>query len=224
MSKKAWIIFAVACIAVLTALVLVSRGNQIDVSNINEAKIIAASEQNGNIADHVSGSTEQKTILIEYGDFQCPACASAFPNISEVKEEFKEDLTFIFRNLPLTSIHPNARAAAAAAEAAGLQGVYWEMHDELYENQNAWSGAATDKRLSFFETYAKAAGVKDIAKFKTDMNSKSVNDKINFDLALAKKVGASATPAIYLDGKKIEADVWSDKAAFKKQVEEAIKK
>lgn len=224
MNKKTWIIFAVACIAVLTALVLLSRGSQIDVSNVDTAKIIAASEQNGNIADHTYGSTEQKTILIEYGDFQCPACGSAFPNINELKEEFKDDLTFIFRNLPLTSIHPNARAAAAAAEAAGLQGVYWQMHDELYKNQNSWSGAATDKRLSFFETYAKAAGVKDMNKFKADMDSKSVNDKINFDLAISKKVGASATPAIYLDGKKIESDVWSNKEKFKSEIQDAIKK
>ncbi len=195
-----------------------------DVSGVDEAKAVAASEQNGNIADHVFGATSGKAILIEYGDFQCPACASAYPNIKELTEEFKDDLTFVFRNLPLTSIHPNARAAASAAEAAGLQDAYWKMHDQLYQNQTSWSSASTEQRLSYFETYAKSAGVKDIQKFKTDMNSKGVSDKINFDLALAKKIGASATPAIYLDGKKIESDVWSDKAKFKTQIEDAIKK
>lgn len=211
------------CVGVLSALVFLSRGDQINVSSIDEGKIIAASEQNGNIADHVFGSTDQKVTLIEYGDFQCPACGSAYPNVKEVTETYKDKVTFIFRNLPLTSIHPNARAAAAAAEAAGLQGMYWNMHDELYQNQNDWSNAASDKRLSYFETYAKTAGVKDIEKFKADMNSKGVNDKLNFDLALSKKIGASATPTILLNGKKIESDVWSDKDKFKKEVEAATK-
>ena len=119
--------------------------------------------------------------------------------------------------------HPNARAGAAAAEAAGLQGKYWEMHDILYEQQNTWSNASIDQRLAYFKGYAQQVGVKDANKFSTDMDSKRVNDKINFDLALAKKVGASATPAIYLEGKKIESDVWSDKAKLKTAVEDALK-
>lgn len=223
MNKKAWIIFVVVCVAVLGGLVFLSRGSQVDVSKVDQSKIIAASSQNGNIADHVYGTTSGKTTLIEYGDFQCPACGSAYPNIKSLTEEFKDQLTFIFRNLPLTSIHPNARAGAAAAEAAGLQGKYWEMHDMLYEQQNSWSNASTDQRASFFKGYAQQAGVKDMDKFNTDMDSKPVNDKINFDLALAKKVGASSTPAIYLDGKKIESDVWSDKAKFKTAIEDALK-
>jgi len=222
-SKKAWIIFAAVTVFVLAGLVFLSRNNQVDVSSVDDAKIIAASTANGNIADHVYGPTSGKTMLIEYGDFQCPACGSAYPNLKELTTEFKDKLTFVFRNLPLTSIHPNARAGAAAAEAAGLQGKYWEMHDKLYENQNDWSNSATDQRTSIFEGYARAVGVKDIAKFKADMSNKNVNDKINFDMALAKKIGASATPTLLLNGKKIESDVWADKAKFKAEIEDALK-
>ncbi len=222
MSKQAWIIFAAICVAVLGGLIFLSRGNQIDVSKVDETKIIAASTQNGNIGDHVLGTTTGKAILIEYGDFQCPACGSAYPNVKEMTEKYKDQLIFVFRNLPLTTMHPNARAAAAAAEAAGLQGNYWAMHDKLYENQNTWTNATTENRMSYFESYAKTAGVKDMDKFKTDVEGKAVNDKINFDLALTRKINATATPTMLLNGKKIESDVWGDKTKFEAQIKDAL--
>lgn len=223
MSKKAWIIFAAVCVIVLGGLIAFSRSNQINVSNFDETKVIKASAENGNIADHVFGATNGKALLIEYGDYQCPACGSAYPNLKSLSEEYKDKMTFVFRNLPLTSMHPNARAGAAAAEAAGLQGKYWEMHNKLYELQNEWSNAATDKRLGYFTSYATSIGVKDIEKFKTDMESTAVNAKINFDMALAKKINASATPTILLNGKKIESDIWSVKDKFKSEIENALK-
>ncbi len=222
MSRNAWIIFAALCIAVLGGLVIVSRGNQINVSGVDETKIIAASAQNGEIADHVLGTTTGKATLIEYGDFQCPACKSAYPNVKDLTTTYKDQLVFIFRNLPLTSIHPNARAGAAAAEAAGLQGKYWEMHDKLYEQQDTWSTAATDQRTAYLVGYAQTIGVKDVNKFKADLDSKAVSDKINFDLALANKIKASATPTILLNGKQIESDTWADKTKFEAAIKDAL--
>lgn len=224
MSTKAWIIFAVITVALLGGLVVLNQKDKIDVSGVDHTRIVAASEANGNIADHVFGSRDQKVILIEYGDFQCPACASAFPVLKEVKEEFKDDLTFIFRNNPLTAIHPNARVGAAAAEAAGLQGKFWEMHDLLFQNQNQWSQASIEKRTAFFEGYAKQIGVKDLDKFKEDLASKEVTKKIDFDLALGKKVPVQGTPTITLNGEKIESDVWGNVAKLKEAVKEALKK
>jgi protein-disulfide isomerase len=222
-NTKTWIIFATVCIAILVGLVAVQRGNQIDVGAIDASKVVAASEQNGNIGDHVYGTTSGKATLIEYGDFQCPACKSAYPNVKELAEEYKDKMVFIFRNLPLTSIHPNARAGAAAAEAAGLQGKYWEMNGKLYEQQDTWGNAPADKRLSYFTGYASQVGVKDADKFKADLESTAVSDKINFDMALAKKVGATATPYITLNGKKIESEVWGDREKFKTEIENALK-
>jgi protein-disulfide isomerase len=222
-SKKTWIIFAAICIVVLSGLVFLSRRDQVSVGDVDASKILVASTASGNIADHVFGSTSGKTILIEYGDFQCPACGSAYPILKDATETYKDKLTFIFRNNPLTTIHPNARAGAAAAEAAGLQGKYWEMHDALYENQESWSSATTDKRLSFFESYAKQVGVANIDKFKTDMEGKSVGDKINFDLALGKKVPVTGTPTLLLNGKQIDSATWSDKDKLKGVIEDALK-
>lgn len=224
MSTKAWIIFAVITVGFLGGLVFLNQKDKIDVSKVDHTKIVGASAENGNIADHVFGSRDQKVMLIEYGDFQCPACASAFPVLKEVKEKFKDDMTFIFRNNPLTAIHPNARVGAAAAEAAGLQGKFWEMHDLLFQNQNAWSQASIDKRAGLFESYAKTIGVKDLNKFKSDLGSKQVTDKIDFDLALGKKVQVQGTPTITLNGEKLEAETWSSVAKMTEAIEEALKK
>ncbi len=223
MSKKTWMIFIVICVAVLGGLIFISRKDKINVDAIDMTKATAASSANGNIADHVFGNKDSKVVLIEYGDFQCPACGSAYPIIKEVTDHYKDKLAFIFRNNPLTAIHPNARAGSAAAEAAGLQGKYWDMHDALYENQTNWSSAAVDKRTDMFVAYASQIGVKDKEKFKKDMESKAVNDKIDFDLALGKRVPVSGTPTILLNNKKIESDVWSDKDKFKAAIEDALK-
>lgn len=223
MSKKTWMIFIVICVAVLGGLIFISRKDKINVDAIEMTKATAASNANGNIADHVFGNKDSKVVLIEYGDFQCPACGSAYPIIKEVTDAYKDKVAFIFRNNPLTAIHPNARAGSAAAEAAGLQGKYWDMHDALYENQTSWSSAAVDKRTDMFVAYASQIGVKDKEKFKKDMESNAVNNKIDFDLALGKRVPVSGTPTILLNNKKIESDVWSDKDKFKAAIEDALK-
>lgn len=223
MDTKKWIIFAAVVVGVLGSLVFLSRKDQVDVSSIDGNKVLAASVASGNIADHVFGNKESKNILIEYGDFQCPGCAAAHPVLKEISEEYKDKLAFVFRNNPLTTQHPNARAASAAAESAGLQGQYWAMHDELYLNQREWSNGSGENRTDYFASYAKKVGIKDIEKFKQDLGSKDINDKINFDLALGKKVPVTGTPTILLNGKKVESDVWQDAKKLKTLVEESLK-
>ena len=138
MNKVGWIIFSAAVVLLLGSLVVWTRitNPPIDLSGVENNSIVAASEQNGNIADHTKGSDANKILLVEYGDYQCPSCGGVHPNINALMEEYGDDVTLVFRNFPLTSIHPNARAAGAVAEAAGLQGKFWEMHDMLYERQN----------------------------------------------------------------------------------------
>jgi len=205
MNKVGWIIFSVAVVLLLGGLVVWTRitNPPIDVSGIENNSIVAASQQNGNIADHVTGSESKKILLVEYGDFQCPSCGGAYPNIKTLMEQYGEDVTLVFRNFPLTSIHPNARAAAAVAEAAGLQGKYWEMHDTLYEKQNDWNSLDASKRTSVFSGYANSLGL-DMDKFNTDIAAKEVNQKISFDLALGKSADVSATPTFFLNGEKID--------------------
>ena len=209
MNKKTWIIFAVICVAVLGGLIAFSRKDSVNVSDIDQAKQQTASAANGNIADHVFGKADSKVTLIEYGDFQCPYCGQAHPQVKSVTEAYKDKIAFVFRNYPLPTMHPNAKAAAAAVEAAGLQGKYWEMNNKIYETQNDWNNLSTDKRTDIFVSFAKAVGVKDAEKFKADMSSQEVNKKINFDLALGNKAQVTGTPSFYLNGTKVTDEVSS---------------
>jgi protein-disulfide isomerase len=150
---------------------------------------------------HIKGEGKKGVTLIEYGDYQCPICAVYEPTLKQVYERYSQDIYFQFRNLPLVSIHPNAFAAARAAEAAGLQGKYWEMHDKLYENQNNWSGS--NNALSLFKTYAQEIGL-DVNKFSSDYSKSEINDAINADLNEFKKTGQDqATPTFFLNGKYV---------------------
>ena len=231
MSKVAWIIFGAVIVLVLGGLIAYSRINSpsADVKDINSASIVGASDANGNIADHVYGNTESKVLLIEYGDFQCPSCGAAHPQIKELAEEYKDRIGFVFRNFPLTSIHPNARAASAAVEAAGLQGKYWEMHDLVFESQNEWS-SITDgtQRTNIFVGYAESLGLnKD--QFTTDLAASTVNQKISFDQALGKKLGVNATPTFYINNDKVSDEasssaVQGDTTALKTLIDAALAK
>ena len=208
MSKTAWIIFTAVVVLLLGGLVLYSRSSspQIDVSALDANAIQAPSEQSGNIGDRVFKDTQSKVVLIEYGDFECPGCAGAHPGIKTLLEEYGDKISFVFRNFPLTSIHPNARAAAAAAEAAGQQGKYWEMHDLIYENQSAWKTASGTARTDLFTSYAEQIGL-NTEQFATDIASDSVNQKVLFDQALGNKQSVDATPTFFLNGEKLSAAV-----------------
>lgn len=229
MNKYGWIIFSVVVVLLLGGLVAWTRVTNppIDVSNVNNNSVIAGSDQNGNIADHTKGSDSNKILLVEYGDFQCPSCAGAHPHINTLMEEYKDDVTFIFRNFPLTAIHPNARAASAVAEAAGLQGKYWEMYDKLYESQSDWSSLDASQRTDLFNRYAEDLSL-DMTKFAEDLASQSVNKKINFDLALGKEAGTSATPTFFLNGEKLSDEasgniVNGDLSTVKEQIDQLIR-
>src|SRR5437868_14618536 len=87
--------------------------------------------------DHVSGSANGPIKLLEYGDYECPFCADAQPIVKEIQRRLGDDLLFAFRHFPLANVHPHAEHAAEAAEAAGAQGRFWEMHNVLFENQDA---------------------------------------------------------------------------------------
>lgn len=230
MNTKTWIIFGVICVALLGGLIAYSRSQNpaVDTSGVDANKIIPASEANGNIADHVEGSKDAKVVLIEYGDFQCPSCGSAHPGIKKITEDYGDKIAFVFRNFPLTSIHPNAVAAASAVEAAGLQGKYWQMHDLVFENQNAWSSLSADQRTNKFVEIATQSGIGDLEKFRTDLSSKDISKKISFDQALGRGKGVTGTPSFYLNGEKIPDDasskiVQGDASALRALIDSKLK-
>ena len=233
MSKKAWIIFSAVCLVILGGLIYLSNKDKINVDNVTTQTIQAASASDGSIADHVFGNAKSKVVMIEYGDFQCPGCGSAYPVITPLTEKYKDQMAFVFRNFPLTQLHPNAMVAAAAAEAAGLQGKYWEMHNKLYENQSSWNTLSPSTRADFFIGYATNLGL-NATTFKNDLTSAAVSQKIGYDQALGRKDGVTGTPTFFVDGKQTSQyvkggkivpanttdanPIWSDADAFEKLV------
>ena len=229
MNKIGWIIFSAVVVLILGGLIVWTRmaNPPIDLAGVENNSVIAASEQNGNIGDHVKGKTDSDIRIVEFGDFQCPSCGGAAPNVNTLMDEYGDRVGLVFRNFPLTTIHPNARAASATAEAAGLQGKYWEMHDLLYERQGDWSNQDATKRTETFNQYAEEVGL-DIEKFKTDVASANVGKKISFDQALGKREGVSATPTFYLNGEKLDEEtssgiVQGDLTKIKAKLDELLK-
>ncbi len=151
---------------------------------------------------HIEGAGAKGVTLVEYGDYECPICGAYYQPLKQVQTQTSKDIYFQFSNLPLVQIHPNAFAGARAAEAADLQGKFWQMHDKLYENQTAWAQATNP--LEFFKGYAKDIGL-DVTKFASDYSSSTANDRINADLAAFGKTGQQqATPTFFLDGKVLD--------------------
>lgn len=222
MDKTRWLIFGAICVILLGVLALNKKPDTVNVSNLDPSKVITSDKGGTQIPDHVFGTTSQKVVLIEYGDFQCPACGNLYPALHPLKEKYKQQLTFVFRNFPLTSIHPNALAGATAAEAAGLQGKWWEYHDKLYESQDDWSEATIDQRTDKFVSYAKELGL-DTAKFKKDLEAKKVEEKISRDQALGKKIGASSTPTLVLNGDILPQSKWETPEKLENTLKSAIK-
>lgn len=146
-------------------------------------------------------STSAATItLVEFGDFQCPACGAYFPIVKQVISEFHSQLTFVVRNFPLTQ-HQFGGLAAKAAESAGKQGKYWEMYDVLYEKQKEWSASSNAQNV--FVEYAKDLGL-NVDKWKKDLSDSDIQKKIDRDIQDGNSVGVNSTPTFFLDGEKIE--------------------
>lgn len=150
--------------------------------------------------NHLIGEGQKGVKLVEYGDYQCPSCFAYEPVVKQVVEKYLKDIHFQFRNLPLIAIHNNAFSAARAAEAAGMQDRFWQMHDALYEpiNWQSWTNAPNVR--SVFEMYATRLGL-NVEQFKKDYASERANDLVNADLTAFEKTGQpKGTPTFFLDG------------------------
>lgn len=174
---------------------------------ISVRQVLEKSDDNGNIGDHVRGKADSKIIVYEYADIQCPGCASMMPKMHKIYEQFGDSVAFVFRHYNL-NYHQNARAASAAAEAAGMQGYFWEMLEAEYDSQAEWEEITdTIKRTDTFARIFEEAtdGKGDVDKFRNDLNSPDIQKKIDFDIGLGKQVDKiDATPYIMVGEKKIE--------------------
>ncbi len=147
--------------------------------------------------DIVKGFKSAPLTLIEYSDFQCPACRVQNGMIQSAWKDVRRKVKLVYRHFPLTRIHPHAMLAAHYTEAANRQGKFWEMHDLLFDNQAIWS--KLDDPREQFDQYASQLGL-DLDKLKQDMESDVVKDKISADIASARKAGVSSTPTLFLEG------------------------
>src|SRR5438105_14702282 len=148
---------------------------------------------------HVRGRADAPVTLVEFGDFQCPPCATLADPINKFEREYASRLRVVFRHLPLAN-HQHAREAALASEAAGLQGRFWEMHDLLYREQSVWS-KAPDVRV-LFNSYAGMLGLS-IDRFKKDMDSEQAKARVRSDEQQALALGVAMTPSIFVNNSKL---------------------
>jgi protein-disulfide isomerase len=168
--------------------------------------------------NHVRGSKSAAVTIEEFGDFQCPPCSVMATTLQKIEAEYGTRLRLIFHHFPLVN-HVHAREAAAAAEAADLQGKFWEMHDVLYREQGLWSKA--EKVGPLFEGYAQTIGA-DRERFESDMKNPKVAERVDADQKLGSSRGVTSTPTLFLNGVLIPADQLNA-AALHKAIDEALK-
>ncbi|PIR44083.1 disulfide bond formation protein DsbA [Candidatus Wolfebacteria bacterium CG10_big_fil_rev_8_21_14_0_10_31_9] len=150
--------------------------------------------------DWVRGVKDAKVVLVEYSDFQCPACAYYYFQVKKLETDFNGKLKVVYRYFPLEQIHKYARLSARVAESAGKQGKFWEMHDLLFNNQEAWTNSPDATPL--FASYANELNL-DMNKFVQDINSFDIDNKINSDYEDGAKQGILGTPTFFVNGKKM---------------------
>ena len=201
---------------IIIGLILIAFVGLIMLNGQKEETITAEPSQ------HVYGDGNKKVTLIEYGDFQCPACYDYEPTMQAIREKYKDEINFQFRNFPLAQIHPNALAAHAAAEAASRQGKFWEYHDILYEEQKSWSTVSANERSAVFEQYSTQLEL-DLEQFRSDINDPGVRAIINADIKEGKSIGATGTPTFVLNGRKLDKTS-ADVDAFSKLIDEELSK
>jgi len=147
-----------------------------------------------NNKDHIGLNKNALLELVEYGDYECPDCRRAYALIKKIRQKMGDDLKFVFRNFPLTEIHPNAINAALAAEAAALQNKFWDMHDIIFQNQ----AHLKSEDLLF---YAKTIQL-DLNKFISDFQEKALLAKVEADFESGIRSGVNATPTFFINGEK----------------------
>ena len=143
--------------------------------------------------DHIEGPSNAPLTLVEYGDYQCPYCGAAYPEVKQVQKQLGPKLRFVFRNFPITSSHEFAQHAAGIAEAAAAQGNFWEMHDFLYEHQNLLG----DDNSIF--AYAQKLGL-DMQRLTREVGNDAYSSRIREDFTGGIRSGVNGTPTFYIGG------------------------
>ncbi len=157
-------------------------------------------------ARHSKGPAEAKVTVVEFSDFQCPACRAVYPLVEDVGNRYPNDVRIVYRHFPLNTIHPYAQMAGQAAAAAGEFNKFWEMHDLLFDRQSAWSTVASEQAArDVFVTYAEELTI-DKEQFLAKIDSDSVKNIVNQDLSFSVQQGLNATPTLFVNGQQTAPD------------------
>ena len=167
---------------------------------------------------HIRGERDAPVTVEEFGDFQCPPCGTLSPYLDGIEREYRPRVRLIFRNFPLP-MHVHAAEAAYAAEAAGKQDRFWEMHDLLYREQDTWSKATDAQKL--FESYARMLGL-NVERFKADMQSAAIKKIVESDHRAGEERGVKSTPAVFVDDDMVPPSTLS-KSGLNAVIDSALK-
>jgi protein-disulfide isomerase len=182
--KLIFIIIGAVSLIIVAIAVFSTAGNQ-PPSDISNEDLVQKDS-------NVLGSRDAKVVIVEFSDFQCPACGAAVPIVKEVVEEYGDKILVVYRHFPIISAHPYALKAAEAAEAAAEQGKFWEYHDKLFENQE-------NLKDGDLKQYAEELGL-DMKKFEDALKTGKFKDKVRGDLDTGEKFGVNATPTFFING------------------------
>ena len=225
--RKTTLVIVVMIVVAFGGLMIWSMGQKSESSanyaEIDADAIISPSKYNGEIGDHVLGNAAAPVLLFEYADYQCPGCATSYPRVKKLVEEYGDQLGVVYRSY-LLSYHQNGTAAATAAEAAGLQGYWAEMANALFTNQSEWEYSSVKERATLFSKYFEQASNAegDLEKFKSDMGAANVRKKVEFDMGLGKYIGVESTPWFVIDGEHIDITSAGGEEGFLKLMREKI--
>lgn len=199
------IIAGVLLVAMIGGWYLLTRPAAPTASNANKANSAPAAKKNATIPPNApkgaqpptqAGSPTATVVLEEFADFQCGSCAAVNPTMNEIKSIYGSKINFIFRNYPL-SMHDKAYDAAVAAEAAGMQGKFWDMQNLIFTNQAVWTRSDTHKQA--FKEYAQKIGL-DIARWENDILGIAAKSRVDEDLKRGRAIGVDSTPSLYING------------------------
>jgi protein-disulfide isomerase len=207
-----WIVFLVVIALIIWGLVVAMNKTPGTTPKLGEPTAVT-------LADHVRGPAEAPVTIIEYSDFQCPACATYYPVVERLVNESSTTVRFVYRHFPLFPIpHKNAVIAAQASEAAALQGKFWEMYRMLFENQKLWE--TSDTAATIFEGYAERIGL-NLTAYKKDVDSDAVKVRVQRDRDEGDALGVNSTPTFFVNGKAIVNP--NSYEAFKTLIDEAAR-
>lgn len=212
--EAVWGSIVVLVLISIAAIVLFAKSHNLNPTQAtSSAQAPAVSAQ-----DWTQGPKDAKVTLIEYGDFQCPACGAYHPMVQQVLSNYGDKILFVFRNFPLPQ-HQDAWISAQAAEAAGLQGKYWDMNNLLYEKQNDWTSLLPGDARNKIEEYAQSLNL-DMSKFGQDIDSAQVKNKIQSDLDGGTRAQIGHTPTFFINGTQIVNPANYDE--FKSDLDKAL--